>query len=343
MWKALTSHITDSKASKRRIVGKGFHTHGLGRHHLDNGGITRLDELGGVLDGLSSAAINLLQELGELASDVGSVAIQDGSVASTDLTRVVEDNDLGVEGISALGRVVLGVTSNVATTNLLDGNVLDIKPDIVTRKTLDKLFMVHFDGLYFSGNVGGSKGHDHTGLDNTSLNTSDGHRANTANLVHILKGKTESLVGWAGWGVNGINGLEQGLAGGLGLGLLFPTLVPWAVGGVVNHVVTVETRNGHEWDRLGVVSDLLDEVGRLLDDFVVTVLGPFGGIHLVDGDNELLDTQGVGQQRMFTGLPILGDTSFELTSTSSNDENGAISLRGTSDHVLDKIAMARGV
>ena len=181
-------------------------------------------------------------------------------------------------------------------------------------------------------------------LDDTSLDTTDGHRANTANLVDILKGKTEGLVGRTGRRVDSIDSLEKGLAGGLAsLGLLLPTLVPWAVGGDVNHVVTVEARDGDESDSLGVVSDLLDEVGSLLDDFLVTVLGPLGGVHLVDGNDELLDTKSVGKESVLTSLAILGDTSLELTSTGSNDENSAVSLGGTSDHVLDEITMTRGV
>jgi hypothetical protein len=46
---------------------------------------------------------------------------------------------------------------------------------------------------------------------------------------------------------------------------------------------------------------------------------------------------------VLTSLAILGDTSLELTSTGSNDENSAISLGGTSDHVLDEITVTRGV
>ncbi len=322
---------------------KGLNTHGLGGNHLDDGSVTRLDELGGVFDRLAGTAIDLLEELGELAGNVGSVAIEDGCVTSTDLTGVVEDNDLGVERLGTLGRVVLGVTGNVTTTDLLDGDVLDVEADVVSGDTLDKLFVVHFDGLDFSGDTSGSEGDDHTGLDDTSLDTTDGHRANTANLVDILEGKTERLVGGTGRWVDGINGLEKGLASGLGLGLLLPTLVPWAVGRDVDHVVTVETRDGHEWHVLGVVADLLDEVGSLLDDLLETVLGPLGGVHLVDGDNELLDTEGVGKKSVLTSLAILGDTSLELTSTGSDDEDSAVSLGGTSDHVLDEITMTGGI
>jgi hypothetical protein len=41
----------------------------------------------------------------------------------------------------------------------------------------------------------------------------------------------------------------------------------------------------------------------------------------------LFDTQGVGQKGVFTGLTILGDTSFELTDTSGDDDySGQLSI-----------------
>jgi hypothetical protein len=54
---------------------------------------------------------------------VGSVAIQYGCVTSADLTGVVEDDDLSVEGRGLLRGVVLGVRRNVATTDILDRDV----------------------------------------------------------------------------------------------------------------------------------------------------------------------------------------------------------------------------
>lgn len=274
---------------------------------------------------------------------MGGVAVEDWGVTGTDLTRVVEDDDLGVEGLGTLGGVVLGVTGNVTTTDLLDRDVLDVEADVVTGDTLDKLLVVHLDGLDLSGDTSGGEGDDHTGLDDTGLDTTDGHRANTTNLVDILEGKTKGLVGGTAGRVDGVNGLEEGLTSGLGLGLLLPTLVPGAVGGSLDHVVTVETGDGDEGNVLGVVADLLDEVGGLLDDLLVTLLGPLGGVHLVDGDDELLDTEGVGEQSVLTSLAILGDTSLELTSTGGNDENSAVGLGGTSDHVLDEITVTGGV
>lgn len=338
------THVTDGETTKRRVVGESLNTHGLGGNHLDDGGVTRLDELGGSLDGLTSTSVDLLKELGELAGNVGGVAIENGCVSGTDLTRVVEDNDLGVEGSGSLGGVVLGVTSNVSTANFLNGNVLDVESNVVTGETLSELLVVHLDGLDFSGHVGGSEGDDHTGLDDTSLDTADGHCANTTNLVNILEGKTEGLVGRTRRGHDGVDGLEEGLSLLLDtLDLLLPTLVPGCVGALLQHVVTVETGDGDERNLLGVVTDLLDERSGLLDDLLETGLRPLGSVHLVDGNDELLDTEGEGEQSVLTSLTILGDTSLELTSTSGNDENGAISLGSTSNHVLDEITVTGSV
>ena len=68
-----------------------------------------------------------------------------------------------------------------------------------------------------------------------------------------------------------------------------------------------------------------------------------GGVHLVDGDDELPDTEGEGEQGVLTSLAILGDTSLELTSTGSDNEDSAIGLGGTSNHVLDEITVSRGI
>ena len=275
---------------------------------------------------------------------MGGVAVEDWGVTGTDLARVVHDDYLGVEGVAALGGVVLGVTGNVATADFLDGNVLDVEADVVTGETLSHLLVVHLDGLDLSGDVRGGEGDDHAGLDDTGLDTADGHSADTGDLVDVLEGETEGLLGGTRWGLDGVDGLKEGLAAGLaGCGLLVPALVPGSVGGGEDHVVTLEAGDGDERNRLGVVADLLDKVGHLLDDLLVAGLGPLGGVHLVDGDDELLNTEGESEQSVLTGLAILGDTSLELTNTSGDDENGAISLGGTSDHVLDEITMAGGI
>ena len=66
-------------------------------------------------------------------------------------------------------------------------------------------------------------------------------------------------------------------------------------------------------------------------------------LYLVAAANHLPDTKGESKESVLTGLAILRDTSLELTSTGSNDENSAIGLGGTSNHVLDEITVTRGV
>jgi hypothetical protein len=68
-----------------------------------------------------------------------------------------------------------------------------------------------------------------------------------------------------------------------------------------------------------------------------------GGVHLVDGDDKLPDTEGESEQSVLSGLAVLGDTSLEFTSASGNDKDGTISLGGTGDHVLDEVTVSRSV
>ena len=134
-------HVTDGETTKRGVLVVRLHAHGLAGHELGNASIARLDELGARLDRLTSSAIDLLDELGELASNVGGVAVKHRGVASTNLTGVVEDDNLGVERCSLLGGVVLGVGSDVTTTDILDRNVPDQAQvsDESVRRTFRKL------------------------------------------------------------------------------------------------------------------------------------------------------------------------------------------------------------
>lgn len=90
-------HVTDGETTEWWVFVIGLDTHWLAWDKLGNAGITRLDELGILLEGLAGSAIDLLDELSELASNVGSVTIQNGCVTSANLTGVVEDDDLSGE------------------------------------------------------------------------------------------------------------------------------------------------------------------------------------------------------------------------------------------------------
>merc|ERR1740128_967962 len=100
--------------------------------------------------------------------------------------------------------------------------------------------------------------------------------------------------------------------------------------------------DGDEGNSDRVVSNLLDEVLDLLLDFLKSGLavGGLSGVHLVACNDELLDPEGVGEQGVLPGLAVLGDASFELTGAGGDDENSTVSLRCTSDHVLDEVTMS---
>mmetsp|Transcript_6941 Transcript_6941/g.10375 ORF Transcript_6941/g.10375 Transcript_6941/m.10375 type:complete len:269 (-) Transcript_6941:40-846(-) len=173
-----------------------------------------------------------------------------------------------------------------------------------------------------------------TRLDDTSLDTADGNSSNTTNLVNILERKTKRLLGRTLGGIYVVKSLKK-----------VRSLVPRHVGGLINHVISLPSRDGDKWDLHGLVTDLL-EVGRDLGlDLLVTGLVVLDSlvVHLVTGDNHLLHTEGEGQQGVLTGLSILGDTSLESSLGRINDENGNISLRSSGNHVLDEITVSGGI
>jgi hypothetical protein len=69
----------------------------------------------------------------------------------------------------------------------------------------------------------------------------------------------------------------------------------------------------------------------------------FGRVHLVNSNDQLLDTKSVGEKSVFSSLSIFGDTGFEFSDTSGDDKYGAIGLGSTSNHVLDEISVTWGI
>ena len=110
------------------------------------------------------------------------------------LSGVVEHDDLGSEVLHTAGGLVLGVRGDVATLDVLDRHVLDVEADVVAGNSLGQGLVVHLNRLDFSGEGDGGEGDNHARLNHASLNTTNRHRANSSNLVHILEGQTEGLV-----------------------------------------------------------------------------------------------------------------------------------------------------
>jgi len=252
---------------------------------------------------------------------------------------VLHDDNLSSEVSRLLRRIVLGITANVTTTDILDGNVLDVETDVITGDSLSELLVVHFDGLDLSSHRSRSEGNNLVGLEDTSLHTTDRHCTDTTDLVNILKRDTKRLInGTDGLG-DVIKSLEEGDT------VVRSLVVPWEVGGLLEHVITSPAGDGDEGNLIRVPADSLEEAAGFLLDLIITALAVLDRISilLVEADDHLLDTKGPGKKSVLTSLTVLGDTSLELTLSRGDDEDGTISLRGTSDHVLDEVTVARGI
>jgi len=328
------THVSDSETTERSVGGESLDDHGLGGDKLDHGGILGLNVLGLILSDGTSTLVDLGSELLELAGNMACVAIEDGSVTILDLTRMVEHDDLRDEHLSICARVILGVGSDITSLDVLNGEVLHVEADVVTGVGSLDLLVMHLDGLDLGGDVHGAEGDDHTGTEGTSLDTTDGYCSDTTNLVDILEGKTEGLVGRSLGGSESIEAAEEGGA-----------RVPGHVIGALDHVITNPTGDGDEGDVGNVVADLLEVDGELTLDLIETGLRVVDGgvVHLVDSDDHLLDSHGLGEESVLTGLAVLGEASFETTDIGGDHENGGISLGGTSDHVLDEISVTWGI
>jgi hypothetical protein len=275
------------------------------------------------------------------------VAIEDWGVTFLDFTRVVQDDDLGVERFGLESWVLFGVRANVTSSDVFDGDVLDVETDVVAWETFWDLGVVHLDGFDLSGDVGWSEFDDHTGFDGTGFDSADWHSSNTADLVDVLEWESESFVGWSNWLVDGVQSFEESFTGFFTalFGLFAPSFVPRHVGGGFDHVVSMPARDWDESNGFRVVTDFLDVVADFLDDLFVSIFAVFwlGVVHLVDTNDELLDTEGESEKSVLSSLTVLSDTGFELTDTGGDDEDGAIGLGSTGNHVLDEISVAWSV
>merc|ERR1712176_1635250 len=90
---------------------------------------------------------------------------------------------------------------------------------------------------------------------------------------------------------------------------------------------------------------------ELLLNFIETTLVPVAGVHLVDADNELINTKKEEETSVLTGLTLLNSQlgvslsngSLETPMLSRHEKESNISGGRSSDHVLDVIFVARGV
>merc|ERR1711962_375558 len=167
------------------------------------------------------------------------MAIQDWRVTVSNFSWVVHDDDLSGESLGFLGGVIFGVRCDVSTSDILDGDVLDVETNVVTGSSFWKRFVVHLNRLDFSGNVDWSESNNHSWFDDTSFDSTDWHSSNTTDFVDILEWKSEWFVRWSGWWDDRVQGFEHGQTLEFTfLEFLLPSLVPGHVGGWFDHVVS---------------------------------------------------------------------------------------------------------
>src|SRR5712671_2148822 len=119
------------------------------------------------------------------------------------------------------------------------GDLLYVETNVVARNSFNKLLVVHFDRLDFSGDVGGSKCDNHSSLYNTGLDTTDRDSSDTTNFVDILERKAERLVRGTSWRLDVVDCVEKGLALQCDTTLAFPgpAFIPWHAKNVKSEVV----------------------------------------------------------------------------------------------------------
>ena len=117
---------------------------------------------------------------------MSGVTVQHGAVPIADLPGMVQHDDLGGEIRHSRRGLVLAVRGDVASLDVLHGDVLDVKTYVVSGHSLGERLVVHLNGLDLSGQHVGGEGNDHAGLDDASLHTTHGHCANTSDFVDIL-------------------------------------------------------------------------------------------------------------------------------------------------------------
>jgi hypothetical protein len=73
------------------------------------------------------------------------VAIKNWSISISDLTRVVNDDNLSSKTVTFFSGVIFQIRAHKSSLDIFNGDVLDVETNIVTWVSFRDGFMMHFD------------------------------------------------------------------------------------------------------------------------------------------------------------------------------------------------------
>jgi hypothetical protein len=343
---------------------------------VDNEWLLRLEHALSHFSGLNGCralgllATGLLTDLPDDFShlDGGTSSSDEGNWAVTrlQLTRVVEDLDVGCERLGSVDGVISLDDHDIANTrHVVLWQGLDVHTDVVTLAGLWDLLVVHFDSEDLSSarsgcRVGWQEKDFITRLDGTLFDTASEDITDTLDLVDSRQWDSHLSGGVTLWWLDEfLQAVKKGTDsdGVLSVqGLDLNTFPPAHLFRLLDEVISLPARDWEDWalggNEVFLPADLGKHVAHFVTDFCVTSLAVLGNvaIHLVDSDKELLDSEQVDEDGVLTGLSLdftglrvtLGNGGGEVT-IGWDHQKSDIGLGGTSDHVLDEITMTWGI
>merc|ERR1719408_742307 len=311
---------------------------------------------------------DLPHDLGHTARRAAAPHEADRGVADLDLARDVKHLDLGVEVLAGAQARVLLVHHHVARARhvvLLE--TLHVHADVVTRarRVLALVVHLHREHLAAARVRRGVRRQEHdllTRLHRALLDTPGDHVTDTLDLVDTRHRQAHGRLHRPHWRAGHlVENVEERvdvklLLARLRLHLDVHAVPPRHVGRLLQEVVANPARDRQHRraleDEVLLPADLLEHVHHLRRDLVVPVLLVAGrvAVHLVHANTELLHAEQVDQTRVLAGLALdltslvvaALDRRREVPVRRDHDERD-VRLRSARDHVLDEIAVPRGI
>mmetsp|Transcript_45250 Transcript_45250/g.75478 ORF Transcript_45250/g.75478 Transcript_45250/m.75478 type:complete len:492 (+) Transcript_45250:209-1684(+) len=356
--------VKEGDAGETFAVLEGVDHEGLLGSEHDLGDLVGLEGVGCLHLLATGLLAHLPLDLGHAGCSAAATHEADGGVANLELAGDVQGLDLGGEVLHGLEGGVGLVDHHVTGVGHVQlVQTLNVHADVVAGGGSVHALVVHLHGEHLAragvgDSVGGHEDDFLVGLDESLLNAASEHITDTLDLVDPGDGEAHRGVELAlGLLDEEVEGVEQGVHVHRLLALEdIHTSPPAHVLRLLDQVVSLPAGDGEHGDGLLdevlLPANLSEHRLHLVTDLLVTLLLVPSDIavHLVNTDQELLDTQQVDQARVLAGL-ALHLTSLVVTlldgggevSVGGNHEEGDVRLGGTGDHVLDEIAMSGGV